>query len=761
MKPLISVIVPLYKVEKYIDQCCQSLLAQSFKNYEVIFIDDFSPDTSGEKLASYLQQYSHFSYHRLEKKSGTLAARIEGVKRAQGDYILLLDPDDTLNPQALKEIAKKISIYNPDLLQYKVKVYEGGKYVWDIFFPSGYLEGNQVFELFFVKHSCMIWLAGGKVFRRELFLKTASYFEYLPRLYYGEDFAFTYISSYLAKSFCSVPKAVYHYFKTSSSVTASTISSSSQFLTWAENVKEIENILQQFKQEQGINEKYPHIINESLHHFWLVQYFFSNLIFSLRLLHFKDMCLAVGIAETFDILKNHHKVENLLPYPPKASIKQPKPIKTIAFIGEKLRGGGVERVSSILMPILQNLGYQVVFLSKEQPSKQDFPIPSSILRIVLEEEKRYLSIEKAVQQYQIDAVILQDYWDTTISLDLLYFAVREDIWVINSLHNMPLWAEHSCPAERETFCSFYQYADVMTVLSRRDKVYLEGKKTCPPIAYMPNLKAFTEIKTVSLKQANILFIGHLIPVKNPLLLINAFAQVKEECPEAELIFAGTGYLMQDCQALVKTLGLENSVQFKGYVSNVSSLLNEASVLAMPSIFEGFGLAPLETLAHGVPVVLSRMEYLEIASLPGVTLFEKEDPGDLAQKIIDLLKDEEFRKAQGEAAYESAKLFDNEAIALRWKTLLDDLVQGRIQESTLIKEDYSLKDEEISELYEQERRYLISHHQEIFYPNDDTFISHGKIKIWLKKMLKKVGSFAKKVPLVRKIFIKIKNIINDI
>lgn len=93
----ISVIVPVYKVEKYIGECINSILAQTFKDFELILVDDGSPDKSGEICDSYAKKDNRIKiFHK--KNGGVSSARNFGIDKAVGEWLCFIDSDDTILP---------------------------------------------------------------------------------------------------------------------------------------------------------------------------------------------------------------------------------------------------------------------------------------------------------------------------------------------------------------------------------------------------------------------------------------------------------------------------------------------------------------------------------------------------------------------------------------------------------------------------------------------------------------------------------------
>ncbi len=97
----VSVVVPVYQVEKYLPRCLDSVLGQTFTDFEVICVNDGSPDACGEILAAYARKDSRIRVVTQENQ-GLSMARNNGVNVASGEYVLFLDSDDCIHPQLLE-----------------------------------------------------------------------------------------------------------------------------------------------------------------------------------------------------------------------------------------------------------------------------------------------------------------------------------------------------------------------------------------------------------------------------------------------------------------------------------------------------------------------------------------------------------------------------------------------------------------------------------------------------------------------------------
>lgn len=113
-KPLISVIVPVYKVEKYLDRCIQSILNQTYANLEVILVDDGSPDKSPQICDEYALKDGRLKV--IHKENGGLSsARNAGLDVAKGEYIAFVDSDDWIDNQMYSKLMNVIQVQNSDI----------------------------------------------------------------------------------------------------------------------------------------------------------------------------------------------------------------------------------------------------------------------------------------------------------------------------------------------------------------------------------------------------------------------------------------------------------------------------------------------------------------------------------------------------------------------------------------------------------------------------------------------------------------------
>lgn len=114
-KEKISIIVPVYNVEKYLEKCVSSVLEQTFSDFELILVDDKSPDSSGLICDALSKKDTRIRVIHREQNGGLSAARNSGIEVMQGEYVLFLDSDDFLHREALSSVYNAIIENNADI----------------------------------------------------------------------------------------------------------------------------------------------------------------------------------------------------------------------------------------------------------------------------------------------------------------------------------------------------------------------------------------------------------------------------------------------------------------------------------------------------------------------------------------------------------------------------------------------------------------------------------------------------------------------
>lgn len=202
--PKISVIVPVYKAEAYLHRCVDSILAQTFQDFEVLLIDDGSPDRSGEICDEYARKDRRVRVFHKEN-GGVSSARQCGMDNAQGEYTIHADPDDWVEPDMLEELYRKAKEEDADMVICDYYTEEKGRTKYIVQKPSDLNHETVLCELFQQLHgSCC-----NKLVRRACYKEFGVKFP--EELSYCEDlFVNTCLLSH-SMVVVYLPKAFYHY----------------------------------------------------------------------------------------------------------------------------------------------------------------------------------------------------------------------------------------------------------------------------------------------------------------------------------------------------------------------------------------------------------------------------------------------------------------------------------------------------------------------------------------------------------------------
>jgi len=208
-----------------------------------------------------------------------------------------------------------------------------------------------------------------------------------------------------------------------------------------------------------------------------------------------------------------------------------------------------------------------------------------------------------------------------------------------------------------------------------------------PLHYIPNGVDLGNFKPVSRKvpglHKKILFVGRLEHRKGVKYLIQAFAQLRQQRDDVELILAGAGPDRTKLEQLAVTLGVQDDVYFLGFVDNATKLrlLAEADLFCSPAIFgESFGLVLLEAMATGLVTIAGSNEgYAAVMQgLGALSLLDPHDTVDFARRVALLLDNEDLRKLWRAWALEYVKQFDYETIIDQYEQLYKRALAARTQ-----------------------------------------------------------------------------------
>jgi glycosyltransferase involved in cell wall biosynthesis len=201
------------------------------------------------------------------------------------------------------------------------------------------------------------------------------------------------------------------------------------------------------------------------------------------------------------------------------------------------------------------------------------------------------------------------------------------------------------------------------------------------ISLTPHIYSMTTLKAkYTISDNYILFVGTLQPRKNIVRLIKAFAKVvkSEKSPkDLQLVIVGRkGWLYEEILEAPKELGIEDKVKFLENVEDEELPLfyKNALCYVLPSLYEGFGLPVLEAMQQGCPVITSNVSSLPEAGGDAALYVDPENVGDIADKIIQLIKNDKLRKELIEKGREQVKRFSWEKTAKETLAVLEEVAK---------------------------------------------------------------------------------------
>lgn len=186
MSILFSVIIPVYNAEKYLHECIESVLLQTFHSYEIILVNDCSKDSSGEICDEYCKNNSNISVIHHKKNMGRLQSRVDALHKSTGKYCLFLDADDCWHPQLLEKCAKNVELYHPGIICFQFSEHK------DLLTPSAKCLPKGVYDensIYIIKHLILKGESNNLVLKcceKNILSQWNSFIEY-GQLNYGED----------------------------------------------------------------------------------------------------------------------------------------------------------------------------------------------------------------------------------------------------------------------------------------------------------------------------------------------------------------------------------------------------------------------------------------------------------------------------------------------------------------------------------------------------------------------------------------------
>lgn len=215
--PKVSVITTVYNTEKYIEKCLDSICNQSYKDLQIIVVNDASKGNVSEIVEKYVEEDSRIKYIDLEKNVGLFHARKKGAEFANGEYICFVDSDDYLGVDYIRSMVKAAIDQDADIVKTRFVLTDGNKcYVQSYVYnqPDTVLKNEEILNAYFEQEGLdytwhTVW---NKLYKKKLWDKCVPYYERLTKhLIMAEDFAYSTPLFTFAKKMVSISTDEYFY----------------------------------------------------------------------------------------------------------------------------------------------------------------------------------------------------------------------------------------------------------------------------------------------------------------------------------------------------------------------------------------------------------------------------------------------------------------------------------------------------------------------------------------------------------------------
>lgn len=233
-KELVSIIVPVYNVEKYLRRCIDSIINQTYRNIEIIIIDDGSTDNSGKICDEYAKRDNRIKIIHQQNK-GVSSTRNNGIEHANGKYITFVDSDDFIERKMIETIYNKIICENADIVICGVKSIDENNNVINQSINTKENKFNNVNAIKVMLDEKLFYsVCWAKLYKKKLF----NNIKFNPKIRIAEDMDVLYRVLYKSNKIVQIPERLYNWTNRKDSVTKE-----NDISKWQDEIDVCENII--------------------------------------------------------------------------------------------------------------------------------------------------------------------------------------------------------------------------------------------------------------------------------------------------------------------------------------------------------------------------------------------------------------------------------------------------------------------------------------------------------------------------------------
>ena len=671
----VSVIVPVCNVAAQLRQCMESLINQTLQDIEIICIDDFSQDECKTILEEYAQKDSRIINIFHDKNLSTSQARKDGVLTSCGEYVMFVDGDDFLSPNACETAYYAIKNSNTDILQFGVNIINCNGV------PEARIQNNQklvepcteqITESNLIracwgekKFGFSLW---NKIYNGSICRKAFSFVEdgHFPK---AQDLYAFFLIAYLSHSSSGICEPLYNYNFGIGITGGGAYLSYDQFKVLLTE-RDVYEALVRFLSERGELKEYEDILQKIYQHF-IVECIskWNNLLKpESAAVGFQDLVDTWGLKDVICQMAEKYwysrssVAEKMLNtgYFTKSARPSGKKL-TIAAYYRCIHNGGAQRVVASLCNIWADLKdskgeplYNVVLITDDSPSAGEYPLNLRVKRAFLPDfetsikdkyRARFEAWENILGQYHID-IVVSSMWSSPCTL--------WDMLCVKAHISKPAFVLHShsfcCIPYRYTGSTaleltyLYQLGDGVVTLSECDRHFISAFSPYTKCIVNPvSFPGILQKSSCQLTEDHVLiWVGRISYEKQPLDAVRMMEYVIKVVPDTRLYMVGDGNpdLMEQIKKLISDLNLEDHIILTGFTQEVEQYYQKARIFIGTSEYEGFSLTFCEAMSYGLPIVTYDIPWLTfIKDGRGIIPVEQKRYDLLAQKVISLLQDE--------------------------------------------------------------------------------------------------------------------------
>lgn len=328
---------------------------------------------------------------------------------------------------------------------------------------------------------------------------------------------------------------------------------------------------------------------------------------------------------------------------------------------------------------MENVAINIIKAMPDEIHSVYLTATGSVETKLLEQDIEYIGVEKvdehaiksAIDEVQPDIIHAYEY-----DCSLMCTKVTDNIPIISHLYSVPRWVQKigtksviyggAC----KNFAKIIIPSEIVEKKAwfkdkMKGKTVVLGTPFNAVKIFEKGYVAGTEMSKEKLEayKSDLLFVGYLTDNKNPIEFVRIVEQVKKTHPQVKAIIVGGGDLGSECLSLIGKLGLAENIKMVGLQHNPYIYMNQTKILVAPSKFEGFGMAAVEAMAFGKPVLVSCVGGLphSVDDYCGKVCGTEKKPVDrdaFIANIVELLDNPEIYRMKSEGARKRAKDFNN-------------------------------------------------------------------------------------------------------